>query len=483
MLATVTHRHTPFLLVLAVGVALRVVTQSAYWPAMLFEDSYWYLDNIDELDPGNPRPLGYPLFLRLLLTLPDVAAVPIAQHLMGLGMGVGIYALLLRWGAWRWLAVTASVPVLWDGYQLQIEQMVMSDTLFQALALGALAILAWRRPTIPGAALVGLLLGLSVYVRLVGQPLVIPAIILLLVMVRGWKRKLAAAFVLATTFTLPLMGYMAWYHHHYGVYTLSDMGARVQYARIGRFVQCEQLPALPSYQEPLCPGKPPSERLPPNGFVWSWQSPVRQYEAPPGMDKEAVVKDFVRRVIVNQPVDFLSAWMYDFVRGFYPTKTTHPPEVPVHFWQFPMEFRDWDHGRDAGATVQQYGSSGAYLSEPLAGVLRSYQLSVGYTPGTILGIMLLIGALGTMGVGRARRSGMRMVCFLFTSAGGGLLLAAATYEFSWRYQLPGLVLLPVAGGLGLIAMIRGGPPRRVGRSATRLDEHERGVLASTPGEK
>lgn len=477
------RRHRAFLIVLAVGVALRVLTQFAYWPALLFEDSYWYLANVDELDPGNPRPLGYPLFLRVLLPLPDLAAVPITQHLIGLGMGVAIYGLLLRWGAWRWLAVVAAVPVLWDGYQLQIEQMVMSDALFQALVLGALVLLAWRRPTVPTAAGVGLLLGFSVYVRLIGQPLVIPAMLFLLVMVKGWRRKVSAALVLAITFTLPILGYMSWYHQHYGEYTLSDMGARVTYARIGRFVQCEQIPNLPAYQRPLCPGKPPAERLPPNGFVWSPQSPVRQYEAPPGMEEDKVVKDFVRRAVVHQPVDFLSAWLHDFVRGFYPTKTTHAPEVPVDFWQFPMEFREWERNRDANATAQEYGSSGAYINEPVAKFLRSYQLTVGYTPGTLLGVMLVIGTLGSLGVGRARRSGMRVACFLFTSAGGGLLLAAASYEFSWRYQLPGLVLLPIAGALGLVALVRGDQSPSGAAGTAQDDKSESPALVPTSGVK
>jgi hypothetical protein len=32
-----------------------------------------------------------------------------------------------------------------------------------------------------------------------------------------------------------------------------------------------------------------------------------------------------------------------------------------------------------------------------------------------------------------------------------VLLTAAAFEFSWRYQLPVLVLLPMAGALGITA--------------------------------
>ena len=33
-----------------------------------------------------------------------------------------------------------------------------------------------------------------------------------------------------------------------------------------------------------------------------------------------------------------------------------------------------------------------------------------------------------------------------------LLLSSDAYEFSWRYQLPAVVMLPVAGALGLTAL-------------------------------
>lgn len=458
------RRHALFLVVLAGGVALRVLTQIAYWPALFFEDSYWYLDNVDELDPGYPRPIGYPLVLRLLLQAPDFVIIPATQHLLGLGMGMIIYVLLLRWGAWRWLAALAAVPVLWSGYQLQIEHQPLSDPWFQALVLLALALLAWRPstgPAVPAAALAGLLLGASVAVRLIGQPLVIPAVLAVLAMARGWRRRIGGALALALAFAIPLGGYMAYYEHHYGEYKLTDMNGVIQYARVARFADCDRIPSLPAYERPLCPQRPPAQRLPTNAYVWSPQSPARQYVPPPGMDKTEVVTDFTRRVILHQPVDFLSAWLHDFTRGFYPTKTTHVGEVPVDMWHFPMEFRGWGVGRDPNATVQAFGSSGAYLNEPLARFLRSYQLTVGYTPGTILGVALVAGAAGAVGAGQARRSGMRGVCFLFTASGGGLLLASAAFEFSWRYQLPGLVLLPVAGVLGLVAMFGGTrePPR------------------------
>jgi hypothetical protein len=69
---------------------------------------------------------------------------------------------------------------------------------------------------------------------------------------------------------------------------------------------------------------------------------------------------------------------------------------------------------------------------------------------------LLLGLAGGVGVGPARRSGMRSICLLLTVTGAGLLLVpAVTTEFIWRYQLPGLSLLPGGAALAYTALRRG----------------------------
>ena len=66
-----------FLAVLGVGVALRVVTQIAYRPALLYIDSYRYLGNLHDLDPAQTsQPLGYVLLLlRPVLSVGNLAVV------------------------------------------------------------------------------------------------------------------------------------------------------------------------------------------------------------------------------------------------------------------------------------------------------------------------------------------------------------------------------------------------------------------------
>jgi hypothetical protein len=68
--------------------------------------------------------------------------------------------------------------------------------------------------------------------------------------------------------------------------------------------------------------------------------------------------------------------------------------------------------------------------------------------------------VGAAGVGRARRSGLRAACLLPTLCGMSVLLAADLFHFSWRYQLPALVLAPLGGALALTALTGWRSPSR-----------------------
>ena len=139
------RRHWLFALLLTLGVLLRVMAQVAYQPATLYFDSPFFVRNAYRLDPAERDPLGYSLAARLLLAaFHDLAALSMFNHLLGLSMAGLIYAVLLRRGARPWVAALATVPVLLDGFQLLIEQMVLSDVLFQFFVVLGIALLLWR---------------------------------------------------------------------------------------------------------------------------------------------------------------------------------------------------------------------------------------------------------------------------------------------------------------------------------------------------
>jgi hypothetical protein len=141
------RRHWLFALLFTLGALLRVMAQVAYQPAILYFDSPRYLHNIHWLNPDGPDPLGYLLTERVLLgTFHDLAALAAFNHLLGLGIAGLIYAVLLRRGVKPWMAALATGPVLLDGFQLLIEQMVMSEPLFQFFVVLGIVLLLWRPP-------------------------------------------------------------------------------------------------------------------------------------------------------------------------------------------------------------------------------------------------------------------------------------------------------------------------------------------------
>ncbi len=66
---------------LGAGLVLRVITTFTYRPAMQFvQDSLDYLHDAEQMVPSVIRPLGYPLFLRVLSVTGRLGVVPVAQH-------------------------------------------------------------------------------------------------------------------------------------------------------------------------------------------------------------------------------------------------------------------------------------------------------------------------------------------------------------------------------------------------------------------
>ena len=69
-------------------------------------------------------------------------------------------------------------------------------------------------------------------------------------------------------------------------------------------------------------------------------------------------------------------------------------------------------------------------------------------------LSLLAGIAGIFTFRRGRDPGLALACLLITGSAVAVLLGADLYEFSWRYQLPALVTLPIAGALGATAVAR-----------------------------
>ncbi len=444
-------RHWLFLAVFTLGISLRIVTQAAYRPALLYIDSYRYLDLLDGLDPTKSLPLGYDIFvLHPLFWLGNFTTVVTFQHVVGLAMGVAIYVVLLRCGVRPWVAALATVPILLDAYQLQIEQNLMSETFFEALVLAAVVVLLWKqRPSYGALVVAGVLLGTAVTVRLVAGPLVIPAAAFAMVRSpRGWPRFWRTAAIVAA-FLLPVVAYAGYYYSVSSVFGLTRTDAHDMYGRAATIVDCRGL-QLPPDEKQLCPTEALGHRMGVDEYAHDPSLSTRL-----GLSKDnenRLLRDFSRRVFTHQPLDLAHAVLTDLVKGFAWDRTTTKGDVPVTRWQFQTSYPTF--GFDPGAAGRQYGGGGPTVNKTLARFLRSYQLNIGFVPGPLLALAFVAGLLGGVGVGRAHRSGLRAACLLPTLCGLLLLFSADIFEFSWRYQLPALVLAPIGGALGITALTR-----------------------------
>ena len=250
--ADVLRRHWLLALLIAGGLVLRVVTQFAYEPALLFIDSKKYLSGTDfNLGAlGSFDPIGYTLLmLKPVLMFGNLGLVALLQHVLGLGMAVALYVLMLRRGVIRWLAALAVAPVLLDAYQLNAEQTIMPDVLFEALVVAGIVLLLWQpRPGLPFVILAGLAFGTSAPVRQVGEALTCRAVYVVAA-ARDWRTRLLHGAVLFVCFALPIVGYMGYSKVvlHYG-FEMSNMGDAYLYGRTAHAADCATLKLPPDEQ-------------------------------------------------------------------------------------------------------------------------------------------------------------------------------------------------------------------------------------------
>jgi len=446
---TLSRRHWLFVIVACAGLALRIVTQVAYSPALVYIDSYRYLTGDGTLDP-----LGYLTMLWPLQRAGGLAAVAAVQHLMGLGMALTIYALLLRRGMWRWAAALAAAPVLLDGYQLQVEQTIMPDVLFEALIVTGVALLLWRRrPAAWQIALAGLAMGVAVDVRQVGAVLIVPVLAFVLIRAVGWRRLAHSAMVVAV-FAIPVLAYMLVQFGDSGHFTFTERNLYAFYGRAAAAADCGTL-RLPPDERALCPTPQAVRALGIDNLIGSPQGPLLSYAPPPGMSTVAMAQRFERAVVLQQPVAVISAIDRDFIKLFALTRSTSPGDTPISRWQFQATYPTYPTliTLHYVASIRPGGGQPSVI-RPLAVALRDYQLHGGFTPGPLLAVAALAGLAGScvLGGGRRGRTAAASACVLFTSVAVLVLLGSDAYEFSWRYQLPALVLLPPAGVLGAAAV-------------------------------
>jgi uncharacterized membrane protein len=462
--AAVLRQHWLAAVLLAAGLVLRVLAQFAYRPALFYIDTTRYLYN----DAQGMDPVGYKGPLRVILAVTNFNTIAAVQHLLGLAMAVALYVLLLRRGAPRWLAALAMAPLLLDAYQIQIEQTVMPDTWFEALVVAGLAILLWRpapgwRAVLAG----GLVLGTSAIFAQIGEALLLPAVIYLLVLGGGWRRALGRTGVLCAAFILPILTYCTINFLAVGDFFLSHTGVTSVYGRMAAAADCATLRLTPA-ERGMCPTRAQQAKGP-DSLEFDRVSPVQPYYAGLPRDRvDALITDFNHRVLTQQPLRVLRAYARDVVRLFALTRDGSPGVTAISRWQFQAAypyFPPHASRQVVDTATDRFGGGRPAVWAPAAGFLRGYQLHGGYTPGPLLALCTLAGLAGSVSLlvrGRTARLAREpaRACLLFFASAVSVLLVSDLFEFSWRYQLPALVTLVPAGALGVIVLLRVAGARR-----------------------
>src|SRR6201996_4580046 len=308
-----------FTLVLLPAALLRADAELGYRWQSWFNDSFSYVRAAVTLTPGTTRPSGYPVYLWLLSPAHSYLLVTASQHLMGLGVGVMIYALARhRFGVPAWVAVLATLPVLYDGFEIQLEHLVMADTLFLFLAMAAVTVVLWApRPSWRACLAAGLLLGVSAIVRPTGLPLLaVLAVWLLVRLAPDWRRVLTGVVAGALAFAAPVLGYQAWYSSAHGEFAMTDSTGGFLYSRVMPFADCARM-SPPTDLLPLCTSVPPARRPIAQAYIWTPVSPLNRYSEPmfsPAVDKLA--ERFALAAIEAQPLDYARAVWDDTARSF-----------------------------------------------------------------------------------------------------------------------------------------------------------------------
>jgi hypothetical protein len=407
------------------------------------------------VEPGTWHPLVYSLFLRMMAAfqqvLPPAAAlgtVTVAQHLMGLGLGVLIYALMLRFGVRPSLAALAAVPVLFDAYQLNVEQFILAEALTDVLLLGGLALVVWRRKvTAWQAGLVGLLLVAATLTRVAVAPVLV--IVALYLLLRKCWRSLLTYLVISAA---GMVGYGAWYGSVNGHFGYSSYGGYSLYGQVARFATCDY--HLSPTEAGLCPRQPVSQR--PQGeeyWLWSPSSPLNGAGALSKLSqpqRNAIAKRFDKVVILHQPLAYADEVLAESAHYFAPGRWQKADQIELKRFRFPKP--DLNGNIDL---LHVYFANAGFANQPitaqvdpaLMGPLRSYQ-SVAYTQGPIL----LAALLGALAVGvrlferRKGRREARWAALVLAGAGVALVMTPSLAAgFSYRYGIPLLVVLPPAG--------------------------------------
>ena len=447
--------HRLFILVLAPAVLLRVDAELGYRWQSWFNDSFEYLAHAISFNLDPTRVSGYSVWLKILEPFHSYALITILQHLMGLAVGVMVYALARhRFGVRPWIAALAAVPVLYDGFEIQLEHLILSDVPFLFVIMLATTLLLWN-PAGPSArmcALIGLLLGLGAVLRSIGLPLLAVFGVYMIIRRFSW-RKIAATIAVCL---VPVFAYAGLFDIENGQFAMSDATGVFLYSRVMTFAECSKMGPLPADLRELCVTTPPAQRPIAQAYIWTDQTPMDYF--PPvkfSPVPNQLGEEFAIRAILAQPLGYAEAVAHDTLMAFGWKRIVFPQAATYDEYLFGthgLPIPSWDRvnlGKYQNyASFYVQGNPRTDVVNPYATIIRVYQEYV-WLPGTIYCLILLAG-LGGIVMAWRRVGGEALLPWTISFA--MILIPAATAEFDYRYVLPAV---PFACLAAVMAFSRG----------------------------
>lgn len=464
--------HRIFLALLVPAVALRVVTMLGYRGALWFPDSYDYVTGALTLTPNLIRPSGYSLYLWLLAPFHSVTLVAATQHAMGVAVGVMVYALLRhRFALPGWGAALAAVPPLFDAFGIELEHLVLSDTLYTFLVTLALTLALWRpalgvRRAVP----VCLLLGLAAVTRSVGLPVLVFVLGWLFVRRAGW-RTVTAALVAGA---LPIALYAGWFSSRTHRFALTYSTGIFLYSRTMAFADCRKI-RPPVDEVPLCVTTPPAHRARSQIYIWGRISPLHRL----GRERftpvnEGRTGDFARRAVVAQPVAYARTVGADLLRTFRWNHPPFPDRATYSYYLFRAQPQQ--PPEKAVRRMRRYDPAHVRVSvvRPYATVMVGYQ-RYAYLRGAVFGLILMLG-LGAL----LRRRWEALLPWVVAVV--AVVVPPATAEFDYRYVIPAVPAACVAAAVFFARRPAGAPGDTDPPGGDEFARGPRPVLTQANGE-
>lgn len=428
-------------MVLAVAAGLRVLVMLAYPTAQVYwYDSFTYMDTAVHLRPSSEfHPAGYAMFLALFRPFHSVVLVAAVQHLMGLGIGLMMYAVLRRHSLPAWGAALATLPVLLNPAFMRLEHAILSDIGLIFLVVAALTVIMWRADvSVRAASLAGLLLACAGLTRTVAVPL-LGLFVLYLVVRRAGLRVVLALTVAGA---LPLSAYGAWYAAHHGRFALSGSDGVALWARTMTFADCAVIKPPPE-EAKLCPNGTKVDAA--SEYVWAEGASLNLL---PGgrFAHNDLARAFALRAIRSQPLDYLGEVARDTSIVFAWPPVAHPKRVSPPALAFPRGPWTLPANPLIDKVKREYDSDIApmHSAEPYIGILSAYRYPA-LLYGPLLALLLLIGAAGSA----VRR---RPALLPWTAAVFLLVAPVAALDFDHRYAMPVFPFACVAAALGVAAL-------------------------------